>query len=103
MLACSVICFNTPPAAAMVTVGNVGPEPAGWTWCRKGEMPQGTASRIAVGLAGLLLAASGLAGCGATGFQASGVDFPTEGCWEITGALPSSSLRFVTFVVKKGA
>ena len=28
-------------------------------------MPQGTASRIAVGLAGLLLAACGLAGCGA--------------------------------------
>ena len=28
-------------------------------------MPQGTASRIAVSLAGLLLAASGLAGCGA--------------------------------------
>ena len=42
-------------------------------------------------------------GYGATGFQASGVDFPTEGCWEITGALPSSSLRFVTLVVKKGA
>jgi hypothetical protein len=42
-------------------------------------------------------------GYGATGFQASGVDFPTEGCWEITGALPSSSLKFVTFVVKKGA
>src|SRR4029450_212261 len=40
---------------------------------------------------------------GAPGFQASGVDFPTEGCWEITGALPSSSLRFVTFVIKKGA
>ena len=42
-------------------------------------------------------------GYGATGFQASGVEFPTEGCWEITGALPSSSLRFVTFVVKQGA
>jgi hypothetical protein len=42
-------------------------------------------------------------GYGATGFQASGVDFPTEGCRGITGALPSSSLRFVTFVIKKGA
>jgi hypothetical protein len=49
----------------MVTVGNVGPEPPGRTWCRQGEMPQGTASGIAVGLAGLLLAARGLAGCGA--------------------------------------
>ena len=42
-------------------------------------------------------------GYGATGFQASGVEFPTEGCWEITGALPSTSLSFVTFVIKKGA
>jgi hypothetical protein len=41
-------------------------------------------------------------GYGATGFQASGVDFPTEGCWEITGTLPTTSLRFVTFVIKKG-
>jgi hypothetical protein len=42
-------------------------------------------------------------GYGATGFQASGVEFPTEGCWEITGALPATSLRFVTFVIRKGA
>ena len=42
-------------------------------------------------------------GYGATGFQASGVEFPTEGCWEITGTLPTTSLRFVTFVVKQGA
>jgi hypothetical protein len=42
-------------------------------------------------------------GYAATGFQASGVEFPTEGCWEITGALPSTSLSFVTFVIKKGA
>jgi hypothetical protein len=43
------------------------------------------------------------AGYGDTGFQASGVDFPTEGCWEVTGALPTTSLRFVTFVIKKRA
>jgi hypothetical protein len=42
-------------------------------------------------------------GYGATGFQASGVDFPTEGCWEVTGTLPTTSLRFVTFVIKKRA
>jgi hypothetical protein len=40
-------------------------------------------------------------GYGATGFQASGVEFPTEGCWEVTGTLPTTSLRFVTFVIKK--
>jgi hypothetical protein len=38
-------------------------------------------------------------GYGDTGFQASGVDFPTEGCWEVTGALPTTSLTFVTLVI----
>jgi hypothetical protein len=42
-------------------------------------------------------------GYGDTGFQASGVDFPTEGCWEVTGTLPATALEFVTFVIKKGA
>jgi hypothetical protein len=42
-------------------------------------------------------------GYGDTGFQPSGVDFPTEGCWEVTGALPTTSLTFVTFVIKKRA
>jgi hypothetical protein len=42
-------------------------------------------------------------GYGDTGFQASGVDFPTEGCWEVTGALPTTRLTFVTLVVKKRA
>ena len=38
-----------------------------------------------------------------TGFQASGVTFPTEGCWEITGTVGSSKLTFVTFVMKTPA
>jgi hypothetical protein len=42
-------------------------------------------------------------GYGDGGFQASGVDFPTEGCWEVIGALPTTSLRFVAFVIKRGA
>ena len=42
-------------------------------------------------------------GSGDTGFQASGVEFPTEGCWEVTGALPTTRLTFVTLVVKKRA
>jgi hypothetical protein len=37
-------------------------------------------------------------GYGSTGFQASGVFFPTEGCWEITGAVGDATLSFVTFV-----
>ncbi len=42
-------------------------------------------------------------GYGITGFQASGVTFPTQGCWEITGSVGSSKLTFVTFVIKTPA
>jgi hypothetical protein len=35
-----------------------------------------------------------------TGFQASGIIFPTAGCWEITGRVGDVSLTFVTEVVK---
>ena len=41
------------------------------------------------------------AGYGATGFQASGVYFPTEGCWEVTGTVGTTTLTFVTFVIKR--
>jgi hypothetical protein len=36
----------------------------------------------------------------ATGFQATGIDFPTEGCWEVTGSVGTSHLTFVVIVVK---
>ncbi len=39
-------------------------------------------------------------GYGESGFQASGVRFATEGCWAITGTVGSSSLTFLTFVIK---
>jgi hypothetical protein len=39
-------------------------------------------------------------GYGTHGFQASGVDFPTEGCWEVTGTVGDAQLTFVTFVLK---
>jgi len=42
------------------------------------------------------------AGYGATGFQSSGVTFPTEGCWQVTGMVRQVSLVFVTFVIKRG-
>jgi hypothetical protein len=41
-------------------------------------------------------------GYGESGFQASGVTFPTEGCWEVTGHVGTASLTFVTFVLKEG-
>ena len=37
-------------------------------------------------------------GYGNIGFQASGVTFPSEGCWQITGEIAQASLTFVTFV-----
>ena len=47
--------------------------------------------------------ASGLTfpgGYGLTGFNASGVMFPTEGCWQITGRVGRVALTFVAFVIK---
>jgi hypothetical protein len=39
-------------------------------------------------------------GYGESGFQATGIIFPTEGCWEVTGRAGSASLTFVTWVVR---
>jgi hypothetical protein len=39
-------------------------------------------------------------GYGHTGFQASGLIFPTDGCWEITGRVDGASLTFVVRVVR---
>lgn len=39
-------------------------------------------------------------GYGSSGFQASGVYFPTEGCWAVTGSVGGGTLTFVTFVVR---
>jgi hypothetical protein len=38
-------------------------------------------------------------GYGDTGFQASGVIFPSEGCWQVTGTLGHASVTFVTLVL----
>ena len=39
-------------------------------------------------------------GYGLTGFNASGVIFPAEGCWQVTGRVGRVTLTFVTFVIK---
>jgi hypothetical protein len=39
-------------------------------------------------------------GYGDRGFQASGVIFPAEGCWEITGQVGAARLTFVNFVIR---
>lgn len=33
-------------------------------------------------------------------FQPSGITFPTQGCWEVTGAVGNAQLTFVTLVLK---
>jgi hypothetical protein len=46
-----------------------------------------------------LLHGQGSDGHGHIGFQSSGVVFPTEGCWEVTGEVGTGApLTFVTFV-----
>jgi hypothetical protein len=39
-------------------------------------------------------------GYGPIGFVPSGILFPTEGCWEVTGTVGEARLTFVTLVVK---
>jgi hypothetical protein len=39
-------------------------------------------------------------GYGDTGFQASGLIFPSEGCWQVTGRVGEAELTFVTRVIK---
>jgi hypothetical protein len=39
-------------------------------------------------------------GYGDTGFQATALIFPTEGCWEVTGEVADTRVTFVTKVVR---
>jgi len=39
-------------------------------------------------------------GYGDTGFQATALIFPTEGCWEVTGEVEDTRVTFVTRVVR---
>jgi hypothetical protein len=38
-------------------------------------------------------------GYGDAGFQSSGIVFPSDGCWQVTGSVGNASLTFVTLVV----
>lgn len=40
-------------------------------------------------------------GYGNIGFQAAGLIFPAEDCWEVTGKVGQVELTFVTLVIKK--
>lgn len=43
---------------------------------------------------------AGIPDYGTSGFQPTGISFPTEGCWEVTGAVGDLELTFVTLVLK---
>jgi hypothetical protein len=39
-------------------------------------------------------------GYGSTGFQASGIDFPSVGCWKVTATVGRSHLSYVTAIIR---
>jgi hypothetical protein len=43
------------------------------------------------------------AGYGSTGFQATGLRFPTPGCWRVVGSVAGHELEFVVRVTKRRA
>ena len=73
-----------------------------WPWWRGTRGPLTIEGRRLDGPAGPLRA-SIPAGYGQTGFQSSGLMFPTPGCWEVTGRVGAESLTFVTRAVKVDA
>ena len=40
-------------------------------------------------------------GYGDTGFQVSGLNFPTTGCWQVTGSVGGKTLTFVVNVAAR--
>jgi hypothetical protein len=42
------------------------------------------------------------AGYGSTGFQATGLIFPTPGCWKVLGSVAGHDIEFVVLVTKRG-
>jgi hypothetical protein len=47
------------------------------------------------------LRASVPAGYGSAGFQATGLTFPTPGCWRVVGSVAGHELEFVVLVTKR--
>jgi hypothetical protein len=42
------------------------------------------------------------AGYGSTGFQATGLTFPTPGCWKVLGSVAGHDIEFVVLVIERG-
>jgi hypothetical protein len=72
-----------------------------WPWWRRLTGPLSIEGRRLDGTAPPL-GAHIPSGYGPKGFQVSGLIFPTEGCWEVTGRVSDPTLTFVTAVEKIG-
>jgi hypothetical protein len=75
--------------------GSVGMK---WPWWRGVEGRLTITGRRLDGKAPPLTAS--IADDGTSGFQPSGISFPTEGCWEVTAAVGDAELTFVTLILK---
>jgi hypothetical protein len=81
-------------------VGEDGSIYTKWPWWR------GVRGRLTItghrldGQAPPLRADSSSSGYGPSGFLPTGIYFPAEGCWEVTGAVGNARLTFITLVVK---
>ncbi len=68
-----------------------------WAWYRYVSGSLGIEGRRLDGPAAPLVAEIP-DGYGASGFQVSGLTFPSEGCWEVTGSVGTERLTFVVLV-----
>ena len=91
------------PHNIVVAVDDYGERDGGigmkWPWWR-GVRGQVRVSGRRLDASAPPLTADVPTGYGSIGFQPSGIHFPTEGCWEVTGHVGAAELTFVTLVVK---
>ena len=91
-----------PLGVTLVQRSDITPDGAfgvkvGWYRYGRGKLTI-TATRL--DKPGRVIRTSVPSGYGSTGFQASGIDFPSAGCWKVTGTVGQSHLTYVTVVLK---
>ena len=91
-----------PEGTIVVSPDHIGHD--GWFWMKKGWWRAERGGKLTIegrrlDAPALPLAAEIAAGYDHSHFQATGVGFPTEGCWEITGRVGEASLTVVVLVV----
>ncbi len=73
-----------------------------WWWWWRGVAGRLVITGRRVDAPGAPLRADIPEGYGESGFQATALIFPSEGCWEVSGSIGEKELKFVTLVVKGG-